>query len=87
MKSTNLNVSLPVWMKRYVEHRAASGGYANVSEFVRELIRQARRADTDAELEQALLDGLESPAAVMAPADWAEMRTPVLERHPGLRSR
>ena len=32
MKSTNLNISLPIWMKNYVEHRTEPGGYANVSE-------------------------------------------------------
>ena len=58
---TSMNVSLPEPMKRWAEQRVASGRYANVSDYVRDLIRQDQDAeDKLAALRAALIAGEDS---------------------------
>ena len=40
---TTMNISLPVEMKAFIEDRVARDGYASVSEYFRDLIREAQR--------------------------------------------
>lgn len=48
-----MNVSLPDEMKEWVEAQASSGRYANVSDYVRDLVRRDQeRADSIARLQQ-----------------------------------
>lgn len=42
-KSTSINVSLPASQRRFVESDVARGGFASVSEYFRELIRERQR--------------------------------------------
>jgi antitoxin ParD1/3/4 len=54
----SMNVSLPEPMKRWAEDRVASGRYANVSDYVRDLIRQDQDAQAKlATLREALIEG------------------------------
>ncbi len=60
-----MNISLPDQMKAWVEEQAASGDYANSSDYVRDLIRKdkARReamAAFDAEIQKGLDSGWSS---------------------------
>ena len=67
-----MNVSLPDPMKAWAEAQAADGRYANVSDYVRDLIRrdQARQAAI-ADLQTAITEGLESgPAAPFDMEAW-----------------
>ncbi len=50
-----MNVSLPDQMKNWVEECVQSGRYANVSDYVRDLIRQDHLKLE--QLRQALIDG------------------------------
>jgi antitoxin ParD1/3/4 len=54
----NMNVSLPDQMKDWVEERIKDGGYATVSDYLRELIRRDQE-QRDA-LVRALIEGEES---------------------------
>lgn len=56
-----MNVSLPEPLKAWVEAQAASGRYANASDYVRDLIRrdQERASKIDA-LQQLITEGIES---------------------------
>ncbi len=40
---TSLNISLPESLKAFVEEKVRKGGYGTASEYVRELIRAARK--------------------------------------------
>ena len=79
MKS--INISLPEEMRVYVEEQVASGGYSTTSEYIRQLIRQDRQQKAEKQLEQLLLEGLNSgEAAPMTAEDWAEIRQAVTDK-------
>ncbi len=71
---TSMNVSLPRPMRKWVADRVAEGGYGTVSEFFRELVREAQRQHARAEIEKALAESLASPASEMTESDWAQLR-------------
>ena len=53
-----MNVSLPDPMREWVEVQVKSGEYANVSDYIRDLIRHDQRRHQS--LEDAVREGLES---------------------------
>ena len=57
---TSINISVPDSLREFVEREVERGGYGTVSEYLRELIREARRRaereQTDAKLVEALAD-------------------------------
>ena len=55
--ATTMNISLPYALREFVEEAVRAGGYSSVSEYVRELVRQAK---ADRELEERLMAALES---------------------------
>lgn len=55
---TTMNVSLPETMKDWVEDRVKSGRYANISDYVRDLIR--RDQEQREALVRALIEGEQS---------------------------
>ena len=55
--ATTMNISLPESLRDFVEEAVSAGGYSSVSEYVRELVRQAK---TEKDLEDRLLAALES---------------------------
>jgi len=54
---TTMNISLPEALRDFVEDAVDTGSYSSVSEYVRELVRQAK---TEKELEERLLAALDS---------------------------
>lgn len=56
-----MNVSLPEPLKAWVESQAASGRYANSSDYIRDLIRRDQeRANKIDALQRLISEGLES---------------------------
>ncbi|HEY1934245.1 MAG TPA: type II toxin-antitoxin system ParD family antitoxin [Acetobacteraceae bacterium] len=55
-----ITISLPDSLKAFVESRLATGGYGNVSEYFRSLLREAQAKEEAARLEALLLEGLAS---------------------------
>jgi antitoxin ParD1/3/4 len=53
-----MNISLPDALRDFVDQEVEQGGYAGVSDYVRELLRERK---AKAELEAKLLSALESP--------------------------
>jgi antitoxin ParD1/3/4 len=58
-----MNISLPDKMKKWVEKRAASGEFGNVSEYVRDLVRQDQErakalAWLQAEIDKGIASGI-----------------------------
>ncbi len=79
MKS--INISLPEEMRIYVEEQVASGDYSTTSEYIRQLIRQDRQQKAEKQLEQLLLEGLNSGEATpMTAKDWAAIRQVVTDK-------
>jgi antitoxin ParD1/3/4 len=80
--TTTLNISLPRPLKTFVEEETAAEGYASASEYVRELIRAARRRRARSHhLESLLLAGLDSGPCIEADeAYWSAKEKGLLER-------
>ena len=55
--ATTMNISLPESLRSFVEEAVQTGGYSSVSEYMRELVRQAK---AERDLEDRLLSALDS---------------------------
>jgi antitoxin ParD1/3/4 len=55
--ATTMNISLPEALRDFVQEAVDAGGYASVSEYMRELVRQAK---AEKDLEDRLLAALDS---------------------------
>jgi antitoxin ParD1/3/4 len=85
MGATSINITLPESLMLFVEEQVQSRGCSDASEYLRTLILEEQRREARADLEQKLLEGLESPASEMTDDDWAELRAEILARNPELR--
>lgn len=75
-----MNVSLPDAMKAWVESEAEGGRYGNVSDYIRDLIRQDQeRKEAVRTLQAAITEGIESGEAT--PLDAAEFKLRMRRRH------
>lgn len=81
---TEVNISLPLSVKIFVDEVVAEGGYSTASEYVRELIEDAKRRksqEEQEEIEQRLLEALDSgPATPMTKEDWEGIKQRGIER-------
>ena len=83
-----MNISLPDPMKQYVEEQVNSGGYSSASEYVRELVRaDQKRRDKD-QLEQLLINSLNSGEPIEITPEMLDdvrrrLRTRAKARKPG----
>ena len=79
---TTISVSLPEDLKAFLEAQVAEGGFASSDEYLRALIRDARKRkakrDLIAKLDEALASG---PAEPMTREDWDALERKVWERH------
>jgi antitoxin ParD1/3/4 len=64
-----MNVSLPSPMKEWVEAQVATGRYANVSDFVRDLIRDAQERQNALEEFDRLIESAEASGVSDATPD------------------
>ena len=55
-----MNISLPEPMKEYVEQQVIAGAYSSASEYVRELVRADQKRHAKEQLEQVLLNAINS---------------------------
>jgi antitoxin ParD1/3/4 len=76
-----MNISLPDPMKQYVEEQVSAGGYSSASEYVRELVRTDQKRIAKDQLENILLESLQSGDAVdITPRMWDELRQKIRTR-------
>lgn len=79
--TTTMNISLPVEMKSFVDEQIAKGGYSSVSEYMRDLLRDAQKKAARERLETLLLEGIDSGESTpMTEEDWADIRRQGLAR-------
>ncbi len=65
-----MNISLPDKLKAFVEERVAEGSYANVSDYVRDVLRKQQEAQNyQAYLRESIDAGLKSPVSDYSRAD------------------
>jgi antitoxin ParD1/3/4 len=84
-----MNVSLPDRMKAWVERQAASGRYANASDYIRDLIRrdeerQTAIAEMQAEIDIGLASGISELTPEQVFAQARERGRLALERRDGV---
>jgi Arc/MetJ-type ribon-helix-helix transcriptional regulator len=78
---TTLNVVLPEELKAFADAEASRSGYADATEYVMALLRDAQQQRAKAELEAELLKGIQSPASEVTADDFARMRQDFEARH------
>ncbi len=77
-----MNIALPTALKAFVQEQVTEGGYSSASEYIRKLIREEQERRSRQELEQKLLEALNSGPATAWPAeDLAELKRRVKEQH------
>ena len=70
-----LEITLPDPLREFVEAQVSAGRAPTISDFVRQLVRDAQQKQSRQALEGALLQGRHSGAAApMNDADWEQMR-------------
>jgi antitoxin ParD1/3/4 len=86
--ATHLNISLPPALRRWIEEQTDRGGYETAGEYVRQLIRDERRRQSRAHVEEKLREALASgePKGVTT-ATWEESEARVEERLKAARKR
>lgn len=73
---TTVTVSMPDSLKEFLDHEVETKGYGNVSEYIRELLREARARDADARLEALLLEGLAGGRDItVTEGFWKELKS------------
>ena len=70
-KQTTMNVSLPASQRAFVEREVRRGGFANMSEYIRHLLREHRDQQAPPWLEDKIEAALEGPFEVADDAWWA----------------
>ena len=77
----SVNISLPQDMRQWVEEQVRNGGYGTVSEYFRELLRQAQKQQAREEIDRKLLAALESGEPVpVTHEDWKQLRKEAKKR-------
>jgi antitoxin ParD1/3/4 len=78
---TTMNISLPEELTAFAESQVTEEGYATASEYLRALIREARKRRAKRQLETKFGEAMESgPATPMTREDWDSMERQALER-------
>lgn len=75
-----MNISLPDDLKAFVDAQVADHGYGSTSEYLRELIRQNRRAQAAETLRKLIAEGLASGSAGEVTAETFEQMRDELRR-------
>ncbi len=71
--ATTMNISLPEALRDFVDEAVSTGGYSSVSEYVRELVRQAK---AEKDLEDRLLAALDSAdLGAVGPDFFADLKS------------
>ena len=70
-----LSIELPDALTAYLQQQVATGHYTNLSNYIETLIQQDLNRKT--QLEQKLLESLDSPTSSMMQTDWDNIRNTV----------
>jgi antitoxin ParD1/3/4 len=71
---STITISLPEALKQFVEHEVNAGGYGNVSEYFRDLLREAQARIRRETLDARLLAGLSLPSGAADAEFWTRLR-------------
>jgi len=76
-----LSISLPEPLKIFVEEESTKKHYSTSSEYIRDLIRKEQNRIAREELEEKILEGLNSkPGVVLTEESWEEIKKEARKR-------
>jgi antitoxin ParD1/3/4 len=76
-----MNIALPESMKHFVQEQVTEGGYSSVSEYVRDLIRNAQKRKVNERIDALLLEGLDSGDPIPVTTEyWEEKKRRLTQR-------
>jgi antitoxin ParD1/3/4 len=82
-KQSAINISLPAPLRQKLEQKVLRlGSYGSTSEYLRELIRRDLQRDAIDQVDQLLIDGVNSGPAEPMDATWRKARRTALAKPP-----
>jgi antitoxin ParD1/3/4 len=74
MTTKTIHISLPESLKEYMDKRVSEEHYSTLSDYVRALVREDQKRQTEERLEKLLLEGLESGrgTTIHSKKDWGK---------------
>ncbi len=79
--STNINISLPSPMKKWIDKQVASKGYETTDAFFLEMLRREKALAVRERIDDLLTEAISSgQPAPMTPKDWDRIRANGLKR-------
>ncbi len=69
-----MRITIPDAKKSLVEKEMAKAGYEDAGEYVLSLIKQGRQKVRRDQIEEMLLEALDSPSSPMTKKDWDDIR-------------
>ena len=75
-----MNISLPTKLKSFVDSQIDTGGYSSASEYVRRLIRDDQQRRWRDDVDQKLLEAIDSGSTPMTTKDWEVLGRTVRQR-------
>jgi antitoxin ParD1/3/4 len=74
MRAT-VSLSLPKDLKRWVDRQVWEGGYGTANEYLRDMLRRARKRQARRRIDDQLIEAVRTGATkVMDNADWSSIR-------------
>jgi antitoxin ParD1/3/4 len=69
---TQLKISLPESLQQFIDQQVKQGGYSNTDEYIYHLILEEQKRNTQQQLEERLIAGLDSGNPIEITDDWWE---------------
>ena len=69
---TQLKISLPESLQQFIDQQVKQGGYSNTDEYIYHLILEEQKRNTQQQLEEMLIAGLDSGNPIEITDDWWE---------------
>ena len=89
---STVTISMPESLRKFVDVQMKRQGFGNVSEYFRALVREQQTKEADSQLEELLLEGLESGENIeVTPEFWQDLKAEaaalLMKHSPKLRQR
>jgi hypothetical protein len=77
---STIQLELSDAMREFVKHEAAKAGLSGPGDYMQSVLRELQTRRVEQDVEEALLEGIDSPARELLPEEWANMRREALQR-------
>lgn len=80
---SSLHISISDSLQAFVDAQVAAGKHRSAGEYVRKLLRDAKRLQTRRDVDAKLLEGVRARRRTMTARDWKALEDRVLRRRGG----